>query len=123
MQGSLDSQIQSHGMQQALSMPMQQLNFMQNYAQVNQGLATQAMQNRQALLGMGSQIKQQEQNFRAGTASSTTSQSQGGGMGGALTGGLAGLGVGLGAASMFGGMGPKKAFDQQGTGPTVDKMN
>ncbi len=103
-QGQLDADIGSASMQNAMNMPMQQLNFAQQYAQVNAGLASQAMANRQALLSMGSQLRNGEQSFRAGTAARSMEQVGGGGMAGGITGALGGLGAGVGAMSMFSGM-------------------
>jgi hypothetical protein len=54
------------------------------------------MANRQALLSMGSGIRQQEQQFRLGSASRTLSGSEGGGLSGAIAGGMAGFGAGAG---------------------------
>jgi hypothetical protein len=102
-QAALGAQMTSYSAQQAMAMPQQRLQYANQLAQVNAGLASQALANRQALFSMGSQLRGQEQNFRAGTASSTTTQQQPGGFGGFLSGALAGVGAGIGAASMFGG--------------------
>lgn len=111
-QQQLNADIGSYATQFAQSMPTQRLGFAQQLAQVNQGLASQALANRQALLGLGSQLRSQEQNFRAGTASTTTSSSSGGGMMGALTGALGGGVAGLNlmqGLSKFGGGGTAAA--------------
>lgn len=94
--------------QYALSMPQQQLGYAQQQNSLLNGLASQAMQNRQALMSMGSGIMNDERNFRAQTASKWTnaSQTSGGGLGGALNGAMAGMGTGAKLASGFGSMFP-----------------
>lgn len=87
----------AYGAQFALGLPQQRLGYMSQMADVKNSLASQAMSNRQALLGLGMQQQQIGQQFRLGTASRT--QSSGGGMQGAIMGGLAGFGAGAGAAS------------------------
>ena len=104
-QTQLNADIGSYATQFAQSMPQQRLGFAQQLAQVNSGLATQAMANRQALLGLGSQLRGQEQNFRSGTATRTVEQSGGGGFGGFLSGALGGAATGLLAGKAFSGMG------------------
>lgn len=99
-QQMLDSNMTSFFAQQAQAMPGQRLNLAGQLAQVNSGLASQAMANRQALFSLGSQIKQQEQNFRLGTA--TRESESGGGMKGALQGGIAGFGAGMGGMAAMG---------------------
>jgi hypothetical protein len=89
----------------AQQLPGQRLGFAQQMAQVQGGLATQAMQNRQALLSAGQAIRGQEQQFRLGSATRTTSEKSGGGFGGALGGALAGMGSASRLMSMFGGGG------------------
>ncbi len=113
-QSMLNAQIGQQGMQMALQQPMQQLGFAQQLAQVRSGLATQAMQNRQALMSMGSQLKGQDQNFRAGTASREMSTTGGGGMGGMISGALAGAGTGLGVGALFGGFGKSSGTQDVG---------
>lgn len=89
----------------ALNLPQQRLGYTAQLADVQSSLASQAMQNRQALLSLGSQLRGQEQQFRLGTTSRTATTSSGGGMAGAISGGLAGLGAGMSVANMFGGGG------------------
>lgn len=60
--------------QQAQSMPLQRLQFQSQLADVRGGLASQAFQNRTALLSLGQQIQQGERDFRVKTA--TTRQTQ-----------------------------------------------
>ena len=103
-QTQLNADIGSYATQYAQSLPQQRLGFAQQLAGVNQGLASQAMANRQALLGLGSQLRGQEQNFRAGTATTTQSTSGGGGFMGGLTGALGGVSAGLQAGKAFQGM-------------------
>lgn len=81
----------------AQQLPQQRLGFAQQLAGVRAGLASQAMANRQAVFNLGSQLQQQGQQFRLGSATTTSSQSQPGGFLGALTGGIAG------ASQMFAG--------------------
>lgn len=87
------------------NIPLQQLGFQQAATQVRSGLATQALQNRQVLLGLGSGIQQQGQAFRLGTQDITQTGTSGGGLKGAITGGLAGAGAGASLFSSFGGFG------------------
>ena len=101
-QQTLNSQMTAFQAQQAQLLPQQRLDYANQYAQVQSGLASQALANRQALMSLGSQIKNQEQNFRLGTASTTATSSSGGGLMGALTGGLAAFGAGAKAVGSFG---------------------
>lgn len=90
--------------QLAAQQPMQRLGFMQDFANIKQGLATQAMQNRLAIASLGSNIQNANMQARLGSAGSTQSQSgTGGGLAGALMGGLAGAGVGASMWNKFGG--------------------
>lgn len=91
--------------QYALNQPMQRLGFAQQRAGVLGGLASQAMANRQALLGIGSNLLGNERNYQVATSNKNYNQSQGGGLGGAIDGGLAGLGAGARFESMFPGGG------------------
>lgn len=96
MQG-LQSQMTAGTAQYAQQFSDNRLNFANQFAQVNSGLASQALANRQALMGMGSQLRSSEQNFRAGTASKEMTTSSGGGLMGTISGALAGAG-GMGPA-------------------------
>lgn len=88
--------------QLAAQQPMQRLGFMQDFASLKQGLATQAMQNRLAISSLGSSIQNAKMQERLGSASTTQTQSgTGGGLGGMLMGGLAGAGTGLSLYNMF----------------------
>jgi hypothetical protein len=105
----LNSQQGAFAAQEAMNQPQRQLQLSEALANVRGGLATQALQNRQTLLGLGQHLAQSERDYRlraAGSTSTTTGVS-GGGTAGAIAGGLAGVGAGLGAAgsisSMFSG--------------------
>lgn len=89
-QGSLSQQL-------AMALPGQRLDYSAQKANVLQGLASQAMSNRQALLNIGEGIQTNERNFRLATADRSSTQQ--GSVGGAISGGFAGLGSGLSAAS------------------------
>lgn len=88
-QQMLGSQMTAFRAQTAQGLPQQQLQFASQLAQVRGGLASQAMANRQALFSMGSQLKAQEQGFRAGTASTTATSNSGGGLMDGVSGALA----------------------------------
>jgi hypothetical protein len=85
----------------AMQMPQQRLAYAAQRGDVLNGLASQAMANRQALLGLGSSLLGQERNWRLATASRTNSQESGGGLGGFISGALGGAGAGM---SLAGGM-------------------
>jgi hypothetical protein len=91
----------------AAQQPMQRLGFMQDYATLKSGLASQAMQNRLAIANLGSSIRDSERNLRLGAATTTTntSGSSGNETSNMLMGGLAGAGMGMQLANGFGGMG------------------
>lgn len=87
----------------AQRLPQQRLGYMGQFADVKSGLASQAMANRQALIGIGSNLQQQDQNFRLQSAG--VNVQQGGGKQGEIAGFLAGGGKGIGqmfANSLFG---------------------
>jgi len=111
----LTQQLAAQQSQLAAQQPFQRLDFAQNLAQIRSGLASQAMQNRQAIMGLGSQIQAAERNFRLGTATRTGNQSteSGGGLKGAISGALGGAGAAFGLMNSFGGLGGK-------TGPSMD---
>lgn len=83
--------------QRAQQMPLERLGFAQQYASVNQGLASQAFANRQALLQAGNTLREADRAYRINTGEryGETSQSSGGGLGGAISGALGGAGAGL----------------------------
>lgn len=82
----------------AQSLPTRRLGYMGQLADLRSGLATQALANRQALVGLGSQIENAGRSFRAQTMG--TSETVGGGLGGAINGLLGGIG-----STMKGGLG------------------
>ena len=101
----------SFATQQALQQPQQRLGFAQQRAQILGGLATQALSNRQALAQLGSQLQQQQQNFRLSAAGKQSTETSGGGLQGALTGAIGGIGAGAGLGKIaqgFGGMQPQQ---------------
>lgn len=101
MQGQerLQAQQGAYASQFALGLPQQRLGYTAQAADVQSALASQAMANRQALLSLGSQVRGQEQQFRAATAGTT--QSSGGGLKGAITGALGGAAGFMGLSNMF----------------------
>lgn len=104
MQGQerLSAQRGAYEAQFALGLPQQRLDYASQLAQVRGGLATQAMQNRQTLLGLGNQLRQQERDWRLQTATRTQSTSSGGGLAGAISGAMSGFGGGLSLGRSFG---------------------
>lgn len=94
-QALLQSQQGAFAAQQAIELPRMQLGYAEALAGVRGGLASQAFQNRQAMMTLGQQLTASERQYRMGTATTTNSQQQssGGGLGGAIAGGLAGAGV------------------------------
>lgn len=101
-QSVLSGQQGAFGQQLALSLPQQRVGYATQNAGLLGGLASQAFQNRSALLGMGSQLLGQAQGYQIATSPhNTTAQQQvGGGLGGALSGALSGLGMGAGLSSL-----------------------
>lgn len=99
-QGAFQSQL-------ALQLPGQRAAFATQRANILGGLATQAMQNRQALASLGQSITGQERNFRLNTASRTTTEnvSPGQRFSNAISGAFGGAGMGMGLSSMMGGGG------------------
>jgi hypothetical protein len=112
-QQSLNAQQGSLAAQTAMDLPQRQLSMAESLFNVKNNLATQAFNNRSALLTLGNQLTASERNYRLQTATRTGSQSgynnttSGGGIAGAINGAIAGLGTGFGAAgslsSAFGG--------------------
>lgn len=98
--GQLGAQKGAFTAQTAQGFQNQALQMQNQLAQVRGGLATQALQNRQTLMGMGQSLLNQERQFRLNTATRTgnATQTQQGGWGdviGAAT-GIAGTFMGLG---------------------------
>lgn len=101
----LGAQQSALGLQQAQQISQNRLGYAGQYADLQQGLATQAMQNRMAIMSLGSNIQSAGQNFRANTATRTTSQpGSPGGLMGALTGAFTGAQAGTGLMRAFNGM-------------------
>jgi hypothetical protein len=90
---SLQAEQQAQATQLAMALPGQRLGYAQQAASMDQQLAAQAATNRASLLGLGSQLMQQQQNFRLGAAGKTVTS--GGGLGNALGGLFGGVGAGL----------------------------
>ncbi len=102
--GALGARQTAFSAEQAQRLPLQRLGFAGQLADVRSGLASQALANRQTLLGMGQQLQQAERQFRLGTGTrfSTAEQQSGGGLGGAISGGLAGFGQFASVGQKFG---------------------
>jgi hypothetical protein len=94
-QAQLGARQSSFASQYAQQIPGQAIGAQEALMNLRQGIASQAMQNRLNLLNMGSQLQQQERNFRLQTAGRTTTQESGGGIGGMFQGALAGAGTGM----------------------------
>lgn len=105
--------------QYAQQLPQNYLSMGSALSNLKNGLATQAFQNRQALLTMGQQLTSAERNYRLNTATkignTNTQGSSGGGFAGAIGGALAGAG---GAMDFMGKFGTKKTTDDTGGGET-----
>ncbi len=110
-QTSLNAQQGAFTANYAQQMPQQFINMGSTLSNLRQGLATQAFQNRQALLTMGQQITQNERNYRVNTANrygsgfNAQEGSSGGGFKGAVSGAMAGAGAVMGGGGMGGGGG------------------
>lgn len=107
--GQMQQQLAAQQASLATQLPGQRLGYAGQLADLRAGLAQQAFQNRQAIMGLGSQIQSAERNWRLATATRTgqTSGSQtmpetGGGLQGAIMGGFMGAGAGLQAAPALG---------------------
>lgn len=94
-EAQLGAQQQALATNIAMQLPGQRLGLMEQAAGIRSGLASQALQNRQTLLNLGTGIQSQLQNFRLGSAGSTVTTQSGGGLVGALTGAIGGAGAGL----------------------------
>ncbi len=95
LQAQLSAQQGAFGSQYAQQMPQQRLQYAAQSAGLLGGLASQALQNRQAIAGMGEGIMNNERQWRLQTASHSQTQSSGGGLKGAINGGIAGFGAGM----------------------------
>lgn len=103
--GQLEAQQGAFSAQEARRLPQQRLNLAEQLAGVRGGLATQAMQNRMTLLGLGQNLLQNERNFRVASATRNTTGQSGGGLQGAITGALGGASLGVRAFNAFSGGG------------------
>lgn len=101
----LESQKTGFTAQYAQNLPMQRLGFAGQLADVRNSLASQAMSNRQALLGMGQSIQTNERNFRLAQSNRWATGSQTGESGGGVKGAIGGFMGGLGMLASFAGMG------------------
>lgn len=103
LMSQLGAQQSAMGLQFANQFSQNRLGYAEQFAGLQQGLASQAMQNRMAIMGLGAQVQQAGQNFRANTASRTTSTpDRPGGLMGGLTGAFTGAQAAMGLGNMFG---------------------
>lgn len=108
LQQNLSAQQGAFAAQTAMSLPERQALLAERLASVRGGLASQALQNRVALLNMGNQLSASERQYRINTARRGTTRQEnvlkGGGEGQMLAGVVGGIGQFGGAISeMFGG--------------------
>jgi len=101
----LGAEQQGYASQLALALPQQRLGYQAQAAQVRDALATQALQNRANLLGLGSNLMNAERAFRVETGTRWGEQKSGGGFGGALTGLIGGATAGINIAGGLNSMG------------------
>jgi hypothetical protein len=114
-------QLNSEKMGMADQLSQRRLGYATDRTNVMSNLASQAFANRTAILSLGSQLGNQERDFRLRAAGSNTTSVQGGGLMGGLTGGLqgaaGGLQLGQGLSNLFGsGSYGQKSFDQIAAG-------
>lgn len=103
LMSQLGAQQSAMGLQFANQFSQNRLGYAEQFAGLQQGLASQAMQNRMAIMGLGAQVQQAGQNFRVNTASRTSSTpDRPGGLMGALTGAFTGAMGGASIAKGFG---------------------
>jgi len=100
LQQQLSSQQGAFAAQTAMSLPERQAMLAEKLANVRGGLASQALQNRVALLSMGQQLAASERDYRRGTSNRLVQTSQDAWTPGstelAIAGGLQGLGGSMG---------------------------
>lgn len=115
MSGQLQAQKGAFAAQSAFGMQQQGLDLQGQLMNVRGGLASQALQNRQTLLGLGQSLLQQERQFRLGAAGQTTTgqTTQQGGFGDVM----GAIGAGAGTIAKLGFFGPaaQTAFTTKGT--------
>lgn len=102
-QDLLNAEKQGFATQTALALPQQRLGYATDRTNLLSGLASQAFQNRAALLEAGSNLLGAERNYRLGRSGQTITAESGGGLGGALSGLLAGAGAGAQTFNLFSG--------------------
>jgi hypothetical protein len=104
-QAMLSANQGAYSAEYAQNLPMQRLGFSAQLSDVRNNLASQAMSNRQAILSLGSQLREQDRGYRINTATrwNNSQQSSGGGIAGAINGGMAGVGAGFGMMSSIAG--------------------
>lgn len=89
----------------ATKLPERRLGFASQRADVMGNLARQAMNNRSALLGIGSNIAANERSWRLQTGKQHSNQETGGGLKGFVGGAMAGAGMGASIGNAFAGAG------------------
>lgn len=110
-QGMLNAEIGAMGMRMPAFKAEQLMGIGNGLANLRQGLASQALQNRQTLLSMGNELANSERNYRlqaAGRSSTGTTHNEairGGGFKGAVEGGMGGAAMGMSMLGSMGGMG------------------
>ncbi len=106
LMSQLGAQQSAMGSQYAQQISQNRLGYSEQFAGLQQGLASQAMQNRIAIMGLGSQIQNAGRNFRTNTATRNTSTPDTPGtMLSTLTGAFAGAQGGMSTANAFSAMG------------------
>lgn len=109
----------------AAQQPNQRLGYAQDYASLKQGLASQAMANRQAIAGLGASIRDSERNLRLSSAGRSVMQSSPAGdqTSNMLQGALAGAGTGMSLMNQFGGGGQQAASPWTGVSASPQLAN
>lgn len=106
LMSQLGAQQSAMGSQYAQQISQNRLGYAGQFADLQQGLASQAMQNRMAIMGLGSQIQNAGRNFRTNTATRNTSTPDTPGtMLSTLTGAFAGAQGGMSMGNAFSSMG------------------
>lgn len=106
LMSQLGAQQSAMGSQYAQQISQNRLGYSEQFAGLQQGLASQAMQNRMAIMGLGSQIQNAGRNFRTNTATRNTSTPDTPGtMLSTLTGAFAGAQGGMSMGNAFSSMG------------------
>ena len=100
-QSMLNARQGAFSMDYAMQQPGQRLGFAAQRTNLLSGLATQAMQNRQALISLGSGVLTNERAHQYSTSTKFGNQESGGGLRGAILGGMAGFGMAADIGSNF----------------------